>query len=274
MRLDRLPELHDNVVRWAVFVAAMILIALATVLAFRDQVLAGSACFVMAAMLLVFVFISRFKKFSGLGFSGELWNDKQKEAEELIGRLSQMSFAYARPLISLAAFVGRMTSGFNRTERFQLVETVTRSMRANGASDAQISDARQHFDRMISVDLMLPIHRILNEHANEAAEHVRRVLEERFPRPISDVDGYRKASEELQKIDMLRYPWSERWQNFPNKSELKFLDELVDRVKAEKHPGWEQVISKIKPLREDVEDWFNNRNLRRPEVYFSESEDA
>jgi hypothetical protein len=47
----------------------------------------SSASFAMGFLCFLFASVARFKRFKGLGFEAELWEDKQKEAAELIDRL-------------------------------------------------------------------------------------------------------------------------------------------------------------------------------------------
>jgi hypothetical protein len=52
--------------------------------------------------------LARFKRFKGLGFEAELWEDKQKEAADLIDRLKNVVAIYSREVVM--AQVSRLSS--------------------------------------------------------------------------------------------------------------------------------------------------------------------
>ena len=66
------------------------------------DVAGASATFAMAFFSFIYANISRFKRFKrfkGLGFEAELWEDKQKEAEQLIDRLKAVVSVYTREIV-------------------------------------------------------------------------------------------------------------------------------------------------------------------------------
>jgi hypothetical protein len=64
-----------------------------------DKLTDGSAIFAMAFFCFFYSNIARFKRFKGLGFEAELWEDTQKEAEKLIQRLKSVVAVYTREIV-------------------------------------------------------------------------------------------------------------------------------------------------------------------------------
>jgi hypothetical protein len=258
----------SELLRWFIFLLSCVLFAAGVVLAFKENNTGATICIVAGLLVLVFVYLSRFRKFSGLGFTGELWDDKQKEAAELIERLKLTSFAYARPVISLAGFVGRWTDGFSRRDRFTILEEIVQLMKVNGASDAQIADARKDFDRLVAVDLVIPIKKLIDKFVSQSADEFEKGMRSKFGSPITDIDGYNAASRELADIRKFKYPYASQWESYPSLKALKFLDDHLRVLSQSPLKGVDKLLEEITPLRDDVEAWFKTRELRRPSVYF------
>ena len=59
----------------------------------------------------IYANVARFKRFKGLGFEAELWEDKQKEAADLIERLREVVSIYSREVILGKVRAGRFANG-------------------------------------------------------------------------------------------------------------------------------------------------------------------
>lgn len=260
--------MFDNMLRWVILATCLALTSVGVYLVLVDKVAAATLCFGAAFVFLIFVYLTRFKKFSGFGITGELWEDKQQEAADLIYKLNKMAFAYARPIVSLAAFTGRWSSGFTRRDRFKILEDVLESLRMNGAQQDEIEKARLDFDRMVAVDLMIPIMMVIDKFCNEHSSKLRIDLEARFPQPITVSAEYEAAIARLHRASSFRYPYDERWRNYPEISEIEFLDAHIRTLAESGIDDISKLLSELSPLRDDAADWFKYRRIRRPELYF------
>lgn len=74
---------------------------------YGQDVAGASATFAMAFLCFIYSNVSRFKRFKGLGFEAELWEDKQKEAEHLIDRLKAVVSVYTREVVVQKVMQGR-----------------------------------------------------------------------------------------------------------------------------------------------------------------------
>ena len=84
------------------------------------KVTEASAIFVMAFISFVWSNSSRFKKFKGVGFEAELWEDKQKEAADLIDRLKNVVSIYTREIVLANIMRARIPAGINWKENWKL----------------------------------------------------------------------------------------------------------------------------------------------------------
>lgn len=66
----------------------------------------GSAVFFIGFICIIYANVSRFKRFKGLGFEAETWEDKQKEAADLIERLRNVVSIYTHEIV-----LGKVKSG-------------------------------------------------------------------------------------------------------------------------------------------------------------------
>jgi hypothetical protein len=264
--------MFDKVLRWTVFAACLALSIVGVCLILVDKVAGAALCFGASFVFLIFVYLARFKKFSGFGITGELWEDKQQEAAELIHKLNKMAFAHARPIVSLAAFIGRWSSGFTRRDRFKILEDVLESLKMNGAQPDDIAKARSDFDRMVAVDLIVPITSAIDKFFNAYDANLQADLAARFPPPITISAEYEAAVSRIHHAPVFRYPYDKRWRNYPESSEIEFLDAHIRMLAESGIDGISKLLAELSPLRDDAADWFIHRRLRRPEVYFIDPE--
>ncbi|KQS64510.1 hypothetical protein ASG39_11180 [Rhizobium sp. Leaf371] len=78
--------------------------------------------FGIAFLSFLYANLSRFKKFSGLGFEAELWEDKQREASDLIDRLKNVVSIYTREIVLSAVKEGRWSDGRSWKEHWKLYD--------------------------------------------------------------------------------------------------------------------------------------------------------
>ena len=119
------------------------------------DVAGASATFAMAFFSFIYANISRFKRFKGLGFEAELWEDKQKEAEQLIDRLKAVVSVYTREIVMGRVKQGRFGSGGNWREHWRVYhEFVDRH--SDLGQDIDFSDLKKSMDKYFIFDMTLP----------------------------------------------------------------------------------------------------------------------
>ena len=93
----------------------------------------SSAAFGMGFLCFIFSSVSRFKRFKGLGFEAELWEDKQEEAAELIDRFKDIVTIYSREAVMSRVTAGRWDDGLGAWKRrWELFDELTNQHQALG----------------------------------------------------------------------------------------------------------------------------------------------
>ncbi|MDD9340148.1 MAG: hypothetical protein PV362_10975 [Providencia heimbachae] len=84
----------------------------------------ASIIFGMSFLCFIYANISNFKKFKGLGFEAELWEDKKKEVEELVERLQEIIAIYSSEILITAVKSNRWSSGGSWEHHWQLYNKI------------------------------------------------------------------------------------------------------------------------------------------------------
>lgn len=75
------------------------------------KVTEAAATFGLSFFCFFYANISKFKRFKGLGFEAELWDEKQKEASQVVEELKRVFKMYSREMLIGKAMSGRWDSG-------------------------------------------------------------------------------------------------------------------------------------------------------------------
>jgi hypothetical protein len=197
--LDSLKRFDSaTLVRALLLITALALLAGGFLLAYRGDAPAAMTTYVAAVFCLVFAFLSQFKKFSGLGFSGETWEQKMQEADELISRLRGLAAVIAEPVFIAMARLGRWDSHLTRQERYDISVRLEAELLRNGMNQEDIDRVRSELDRANTLDMAKPLfnaaHRKIQEKVDE-----RRQAVNAFPQPITALDAHAAAVSRLRE---------------------------------------------------------------------------
>ncbi len=137
-----LPKITDDFIRVSLLGAAAAFVGAAITTAVIGH--AASATVMVGGLLvcLIFLYLSRFKRFKGFGVEGEMWEDKMQEAERVIDRLNKLAAATAAPTYRAIASVGRWTSAPDPNELALLVDPLDNALRDAGFSEDRINDIK------------------------------------------------------------------------------------------------------------------------------------
>lgn len=83
--------LYKIVIPTGISLLAGYLIYIGAVVAQADKTATATICIVGGLLLFAIIYISKFKVVSGLGFRAETWEEKQKEAAELIEQMRELA---------------------------------------------------------------------------------------------------------------------------------------------------------------------------------------
>lgn len=161
---------------WLVLMAGFCIFAAGVVMSFKGLGAEATGTYAAAVFCLIFAFLSRFKRFKGLGIEGELWEEKQEQAAALIDRLRRLAVATAQPILTMAPRMGRLGQHLKRGELHEAVRKIEFILREAGISENLIDNLKQdyHFttvfemSREIERAITVKIHEKLNALGDEA----------------------------------------------------------------------------------------------------------
>ncbi|MBE1284224.1 MAG: hypothetical protein GJ676_13010 [Rhodobacteraceae bacterium] len=129
-----------------------IALALSLIWLIRDAPVAKvTASFVIGLLCFVFANLSKFKRFKGLGFEAELWEDKQKEAEELIGKLNGIVSLYSSEVLSTKFKSGRWSDNESRWHEVLKLYKALKSNHASAGQDINLTSAERDMGTFFSI---------------------------------------------------------------------------------------------------------------------------
>ncbi|MET3527191.1 hypothetical protein [Phenylobacterium koreense] len=243
-------------------------LTLAMALAFMDKPTGGALCGALGLLLLAFLQLSRFKAFKGLGFEAELWEDKQKEAAELVERTRDLLGVLSTTMLTAAPRLGRLGTAFSRRELLDLAQEVEQLLVEAGAPEASNPRLRGEIDRLISWDLARETTGTLGKEIRQRAEQLRAEISQRFGSPISDAEGFGRELERVRTLQACTIdpkdldPLNRGQWAADISARITALPEFTEAEKA-------SLRNQVNDSLLDLEAWTNGRNVRRPETFFN-----
>src|SRR5690606_10383877 len=108
----------------------------------------------------------------------------------LVDQTRQLLGVLARTTLIAAPRMNRMMNGFSRKELIDLGDQVERLL---VAAKAPTADLKSEIDRLLSVDLAIPIAQRIRTHVHKRVTERQKAVQERFGSPITDSAGYGAA---------------------------------------------------------------------------------
>lgn len=174
-----------------------------------NSLAASSAAFGMGFLCFIFDSLSRFKKFKGLGFEAELWEDKQKEAAALIDRLKGIVAIYSREVITSRVTSSRWggdPGGWK--SHWKLFDELTGQHLALG-QEIDFTDLKKTVDVYFVLDMVLPLLDVVRNKIADGRSMAQHAIEKKFGSPITDISGHHQQVEKLGQIGrQIKDPWS------------------------------------------------------------------
>jgi hypothetical protein len=143
--------------RRTLFAVALTLFAVGTFLILTDKVAASATTYAAGIVSLVFVFLSKFKRFKGFGIEAELLEKRVEEANVTIKRLRAIALPMAEMLFTIAARMGRWGSALPHRDSYRLMESIQTELQKNGVSQEELESAKVNWHYFNMRDLAVPI---------------------------------------------------------------------------------------------------------------------
>jgi hypothetical protein len=140
--------------------------------------------------------IAKFKKFKGFGIEAELWEDKQKEASELIDRLRDVIQVYANEIIIAKVRTNRLGSHPTWPEIIKTYVSILDDKSLSGK--IELSKAKDEINTYFIFDCASYVNRIIDRARQAAASTVRNKIELAHPSPIVDSQGHAQMHAQLR----------------------------------------------------------------------------
>lgn len=164
-----------------------------------ENIAAASAVFALGFFSFFYSNLARFKRFKGLGFEAELWEDKQKEAADLIERLKAVVAIYTREIVMSNVMRGRWSDSGGWEATWSLYDDLANQHDALGQK-IDFSDLKRKMDGIFLFDMMQPLSSKLRTAVSSATTDANNLVSKEFGSPIRDAEGYGRRLAELRAI--------------------------------------------------------------------------
>jgi hypothetical protein len=170
-------------------------------LLYAEKVTEAAVVFGLGFLSFIYANVARFKRFKGLGFEAELWEDKQKEAADLIERLREIVSIYTREVI-----LGKVTSGrsgvkVNWENHWKLYnDLVTRHTVLGQKID--FSDVKRVMDDYFLFDMTWREISKIEEAATKGKGTAMQKINQEFGSSSPDSEGYKKRLEQYDAVQV------------------------------------------------------------------------
>lgn len=184
-----LKWLASNWERFFFSIIGIVLIGYSLFFISIDHVANAGVVFGLGFLSFIYANVARFKKFKGLGFEAELWEDTKKEAEDLIQRLRNVVGIYSREAILSRMSKGRIADGNNWQDNWKLYDDLVTQHTELGQK-IDFSDVKRELDNHFLGDMIRPLYVELHRIVFKAQDDVNKKISNEFGPVIKDNAGY------------------------------------------------------------------------------------
>lgn len=264
----------DRLIRVILLAIAAILFGAGINLGYRDLVGAQAGCFAAGVAILIFVFLSQFKRFKGpFGIEGEMWEQEMEEAQEITQTYRNLATVVAKPLITNSMRMGRWSSGLTRREVDEMVRDVRSILKNAGTPPEQIEEALSDYRKYTAFDLVRPARKVVKYALDAKVSETRKALEAFGGRVEPDQNEahnaaaakYRAASESAKRaMEAFDISKADKYPELIRSSirECELLDEKERTA----------LLDSVQDILDDLAYFRANGKIRRPDVWFNEDD--
>lgn len=214
-------------------IVGLVLLSLCFLSIIRDKVTEAAVLFGLAFISFIYANVSRFKKFKGLGFEAELWEDKQKQAADLIERLRDVVSIYSTEILLGKVTAGRLSSGGGWEGHWKLYDDLVAQHSTLGQK-IDLSNVKKKMDDYFLFDMTLPEHRRVRLAIEQGKTKAIAIVGKEFGSPITDSEGYARRLADVRRVPEPRQnPFEFSTQNDLAEHLLRVFDEAKERLKRD-----------------------------------------
>lgn len=181
--------LVENWERWLFGLVGLACLIFGFVFLAHEKIASASAVFAVGFFSFLYSNLARFKRFKGLGFEAELWEDKQKEAAQLIDRLQNVVAIYTRETVMTQVLRGRIGSGTDWKKNWALYDDLVGQHDVLG-QQIDFSGLKADMDRVFFFDMCNRLLKALKPAVETARMQARAAIDQEFGNPVRDVAGH------------------------------------------------------------------------------------
>ena len=202
-------------------------------LIYNDKITEAAVVYGLAFLSFIYANVARFKRFKGLGFEAELWEDKQKEAADLIERLRDVVSIYTREVILGKVKSGRWGGPAKWDEHWKLYDDLITQHNVLG-QEIDFSDLKKELDDYFLFDISLPKIRKIEKITNDGRRAARQKIAKEFGKPIRDIEDHNRRFAQFREIpDDIEEPFKISKQEDLAGHALKVWQEIKERLKRD-----------------------------------------
>jgi hypothetical protein len=168
-------------------------------LIYVEKITEAVGVFGLGFLSFIYANVARFKRFKGLGFEAELWEDKQKEAADLIERLRDVVTIYTREVTLGKVMFGRLPDRIDWEGTWKLYNDLISQHTALGQK-IDFSDIKKVMDDYFLFDMSMPELSRMNQATIKAKSTALELISREFGSPIRDSEGYAKRLDQWRAI--------------------------------------------------------------------------
>ncbi|MBO6716874.1 MAG: hypothetical protein JJ913_02835 [Rhizobiaceae bacterium] len=150
--------------------------------------------------------LSRFKRFKGLGFEAELWEEKQKEAAKLVQQLKSIVEIYSSEILKEKASTGRWGGSVGRrwANVWELYNRVLR-VHSDLGQEIDFSETKKFLDDYFLFDIVIDDVNEISMVFSRTEQEAKKLISDEFGSPIKDSKGYSSRLQQLRDVSVERF---------------------------------------------------------------------
>lgn len=234
----RLPNIGDDELRLGLSIAAALFLLVALGTGAADMAASATVMIGGLGICLIFLYLSRFKKFKGFGLEAETWEEKMKEAGQLIERLNHLAYAAAAPAYKTLASIGRWATPPSPQEQQAMIDQLDKALLEAGIPQHQVDEMKTPIHVVNLIDINSRKRKEFQQELQKMVEERRSPMQQ-FTQPYGQ-DAQLKQKEIMEKqahLHRVRDAFNEwpggAYQKYPDQLEQAIRDnqELTDAEK-------------------------------------------
>ena len=164
-----------------------------------ENIPSAAVVFGLGFLSFIYANVSRFKKFKGLGFEAELWEDKKREAADLVERLKKIVSIYTEEVVLIRVRQGRYDNGPEWKSIWKLFDQLTEQHDKLGQR-IDFTQLKKKMDGYFLFNMTIPALQSITEAIRSAKSVAQEKVGVEFGNPIRDAKGFSDRHSVLNEV--------------------------------------------------------------------------